>query len=194
MIETLLTALAFGTFWFWLLVGIVSIIFIASIEHDHYATPTITAILLGALFWTPLHDLNLSWHTVATVFAGYVLAGVLWSLFKWYRYVQTQAIYYYEKYGATISPTQRLALQEAISVSRNKARLTGWIAWWPWSLIWCVTGDFWNFLYDTMVHAYQKISDHAMGRFTVKEEKSRVKTEENESGAPYNPRSRPNNY
>lgn len=153
------------TLWGWLLAVIASIIFIASIENDHYTTPTITAIVLGIVFWPFLAAIGVK--TLLFIIAGYTLAGVLWSLFKWYRYVSKEAAYYHEKYGTTISKEQLAALKDAVSVSDNKARLTGWIAWWPWSVVWSLTGDFFNFLYDTMVNAYRKIADRALGKFAV---------------------------
>jgi len=165
MIESILTAFAFGTIWFWVLTFLVSIIFIASIDNDHYATPTSTAIVVGLLFWKPI--MALSWQAIAISFAVYVLAGILWSLFKWYRFVQKKAAYYHEKCGTTLTSTQLTSFKDSVSVLGNKARLTGWIAWWPWSLIWSVTGDFWNFLYDTMVNAYRKIADREINKFTV---------------------------
>lgn len=51
MIESLLAALAFGTFWFWLIFAIASIIIIACVENEHYPTPSIVAILLAVIYW-----------------------------------------------------------------------------------------------------------------------------------------------
>jgi len=175
MIETILATFAFGTFWFWALTLIASVIFIASIENDHYATPSITAIVLGIVFWKPL--IAVGWQTLALIVGGYALVGVVWSVFKWYRLVQKSAARYAEKYGNTLTPSQRSELKSEISVSGHKARLTGWIAWWPWSLAWGLTGDFFNFLYDTMVNAYQKIADRALGKFSVVETKKEVVTD-----------------
>lgn len=166
MIETIVTSLAIGTFWFWLIAVITSIIFIASIENDHYATPTITALVLGIVYWKPISAI--SWQTILLAIGIYALAGVVWSLFKWYRFVKAKSFCLRERYGDTLSQEEMDTLRRTLSVSQNKARLTGWIAWWPWSLIWNITGDFFNFLYDTMVHAYQKIADHALGKFNVK--------------------------
>jgi len=176
MIETLFTFFAFGTIWFWLLAFIVSIIFIASIENDHYTLPTIIAIILGILFWKPI--MAFSWQTLSIVVAGYALAGVIWSVFKWYRHVHKKVASYCEKYGDTLTGMQKVNLELELSVSANKARLTGWISWWPWNLTWSLTGDFFNMLYDTMTTAYQRIADRAIGNFKVEEEPKAKTTKE----------------
>jgi hypothetical protein len=160
MIETILSALAVGTFWFWFTVVISSIIFIASIENDHYATPSILAIVLGALFWKTI-------IAIAIVIGIYALVGIVWSLFKWFRYVQKISTQFTERYGKTLTESQLRDLKNEVRVSQHKARLTGWIAWWPWSLTWGLTGDLFNSLYDFMVNIYQKIVDSALGKFTV---------------------------
>ena len=184
MIESILTApFSFGTIWFWIIALTASIIFIASVENDHWLTPTITAIVLGIIYWNQL--MAVGWQTIVLTIAGYVLAGVLWSLFKWYRHVSKKAAYYHEKYGNTMLPALYSELRSAVSVSSNKSRLTGWIAWWPWSLVWALTGDFFNFLYDMMVNAYQKIANRALGKFTVQEPERTKKSVVTDAGIDY---------
>ncbi len=171
MIETILTALAFGTVWFWIIAAITSVIFIASIENDHYSTPTITAIILGILYWKSIAAIG--WQTVGIFVGVYALVGVLWSVFKWYRHCQKIANSYRGSYGTSLTPSQQSELKGEMCVSDHKSRLTGWIAWWPWSLTWGLTGDFFNMLYETMVNSYQKIADSALRKFTVVEPKVR---------------------
>jgi len=163
------------TLWGWILAVIASIIFIASIENDHYATPSITAIVLGIIFWPFLAAVGVK--TLIFIVAGYALAGVGWSLFKWHRYVNKVANKYREKCGTTLSKEQKSDLKREVSVSENKSRLTGWIAWWPWSLLWSLTGDFFNMLYDAMVNAYQKISNSALSKFDDEKPKRDVITD-----------------
>jgi hypothetical protein len=165
MIETIIAAFAFGTIWFWLLALIASIVFIASIENDVYAPPIITAIFVGALCWKSIAAL--SWQTIIIFIIAYAIAGILWSLFKWYRYVNKIAA----SYKNPIYNNSYETLKSRISVSDNKSRLIGWIALWPWSLVWSVTGDFFNMLYETMISTYQKITDKALGRFDIKNNK-----------------------
>lgn len=167
MIESILAALAVGTFWFYLIIAIASIVFIACIENDHYGTPTVVSILLAVLYWKAFTVLSLP--TIAIIVGGYAVAGVLWSVYRWYRHVQQAAFRFREKYGTTLTSSQKSDLKSEIKVSEHKSRITAWIAYWPWSLLWNITGDFFSMLYDAMVNAYQHIADRALNGFTVAE-------------------------
>lgn len=166
MIESLLAALAIGTVWFWIIALVASILIIACVENEHYPTPSIVAILLAIIYWKPITAAP--WQTIGIVVGGFVLAGILWSVFSWFRLVQKKTNYYREKYGDTLTAEQMSDLKESIKVSSHKARITGWIAFWPWSLFWTLTGDFFNMIYDAMVNVYQNITNRALGKFSVK--------------------------
>ena len=166
MIETITAALAVGTFWFWSILALASVLIIACTENEHYPTPTIIAILLGVVYWKDI--VAAPWQTIAIVVGVFALGGVIWSAFKWFRYVQKVVNRYTEENGKVLTESQMGRLEMEISPYRNKARITGWIAFWPWSLFWTITGDFFNMLYDSMVGVYQSISNRGMKKFTVK--------------------------
>lgn len=189
MIETLLTALAFGTVWFWIIAVIASIIIIACVENEHYPTPSIIAILLGVVYWKSI--VAAPWQAIAIVVGSYAIAGALWSTFQWFRRVQKKAAFYRGKYGDTLTESQLRELMDEVSASRHKALITGWIAFWPWDMFWTLTGDFFNMIYEAMANIYQKISDRAVGKFTVKQPEKKAEAKDEE----YNPRrSRPGSY
>jgi len=172
MITSILAAIAVGTFWFWLLTIVASIVFIACVEHDHYTWPTILLVLFGLVYWKAI--VAISWPAIAIFVGGYAIAGVSWSVYKWYRFVQKKAFYYRERYGLSLSESNKNDLKSELKVSNHKAKLTGWIAYWPWSLLWSITGDFFNMLYDAMVNIYQKIVDRALGEFKVEDPKTKI--------------------
>lgn len=170
MIESILAVFAFGTFWFWVLALIASVIIIACVENEHYPTPSILAILLGIIYWKNI--VAAPWQFIALVVGAYAVAGAGWSTFQWFRRVQKQATKYHDKYGETLTESQLRDLKEEVSASGHKALITGWIAFWPWDMFWTLTGDFFNMIYDALAGVYQHISNRAVGRFTVaKEEK-----------------------
>ena len=166
MIETITAALAVGTIWFWLLTLIVSTIIITSVENDHYVLPTIALFVVGGLYWK--YILIAPWQTIGIVLGAFALLGVAWSVFKWNQYVN-RIVQEYKKDGNVLSSSDMLKLKNDISVSNNKARLTGWIAFWPWSLIWSLTGDFFNMLYEAMINVYESITNRALSKFSVEE-------------------------
>ena len=165
MIETFLAAFAFGTFWFWLLATIASVIIISCVENEHYPTPSIVAILLGVVYWKAI--VAAPWHVIALVAGVFVLCGLLWSVFKWFRHVNKTVAEYREEHGTELSENQMRDLKNDLSVSQHKAMVTAWIAFWPWSVLWSLTGDFFNMLYDAMTNIYQKITNHGLSKFSV---------------------------
>lgn len=184
MIESFLTAFAFGTVWFWILAVIASVIIIACTEHEHYPTPSIVVTLLAIIYWKQI--IAAPWQTIGIVVGLFALFGVLWSIFKWFRHVNKFVAKYRSEHGiaqpdgtVTLSESQMRDLRNDISVSNNKALLTGWIAFWPWSLLWSLTGDFFNMLYDAMSNVYQKITDSGLNKFKVEPEKVVVNEGEN---------------
>jgi hypothetical protein len=165
MIESLLAALAVGTIWFWLILVLASVIIIACVEHEHYPTPSVVAILLGAIYWKSI--VALPWAVIGIAIGVFAIAGAIWSTFQWFRRVNTKARYYNEKYGSTLSESQMEQLKREVSASEHKALITGWIAFWPWDMFWTITGDFFNMIYDALAGVYQNISNRAVSKFTV---------------------------
>lgn len=165
MIESLLAALAFPNLWFWIVVGIASIIIIACVENEHYPTPSIVAILLAIIYWNVIVS-NLA--LTAIVVGGYAIAGAVWGVVEWFRRVQKKSAYYNEKYGSMLTDSQMEQLKAEISPTQHKALITGWIAFWPWDLFWTLTGDFFNMIYDALSGVFQNISNRALAKFSVK--------------------------
>ena len=170
MIETITTALGVGTFWFWAILTFASVLIIACTENDHYPIPTIVSFILVTIYWKDI--IAVQWQTIATIIGVFVLGGILWSAFKWFRYVQKSVNHYTKKYGNSLTPCQMAALELEISLYENKSRITGWMAFWPWSLFWTITGDFFNMVYDAMVGVYQGIANRSMKKFTLKSEEA----------------------
>lgn len=171
MIEAFLTAIAFGTFWFWLIAAIASVIIIACVENEHYPTPSVVAIILGAIYWKQIAALP--WSIIGIAIGVFAIAGAVWSIFQWFRRVQKVSARYHEKYGDTLTKEQMSDFKRETSASENKALITGWIAFWPWSVFWTITGDFFNMIYDALAGIYQNISNRAANSFTVEQPKTK---------------------
>lgn len=164
MIETITAALAVGTFWFWALILIVSAIIIGCVENEHYPLPTISLLVFGGLYWK--YIVAAPWQTLAIIIGVFAICGIAWSVFKWNQRVNRIVSKYKETYGTSLNQSNMVRLKTEISVANNKAVLTGWIAFWPWSLLWSLTGDFFNMLYDAMSNVYQSITNRGLSKFT----------------------------
>ena len=166
IITTLLSAIAVGTFWFWAILVIASIIITACVENEHYPTPSIVAILIGLIYWKAIA--SLPWSVIALAVGIFALSGAIWSTFQWFRFVSKKAAYYLGRYGNNLNELQMSNLKDGTFASLHKALITAWIAFWPWDMFWTLTGDFFNAIYDAMANIYQRISDSAIGKFQVK--------------------------
>ena len=169
--EKLMTAilefLAFGTFGFWLVLSLVSILIIACIEHDKYWWPSLVSIGVLAFYWKSVIALG-SIQGIILVTLGYAIAGVIWSIFRWYRYTKTIANGYVAKYGTSLTDAQFSNLRCDIRVYSHKSQLCSWIAYWPWSVMWNIVGDFVNTLYDSVQKVYSSISQKHIDKFTLR--------------------------
>lgn len=148
MITSIFEFFALGTLGFWILSAILSVVFIACIENDSRWFPTVVLVGLGLAYWKQLAALALGWQAVLIGVIAYTIIGVAWSFFRWYRYIQ-QAV----KQDKNLNHGDY-----AISVSHNANRITGWIAYWPWSMLWNLTGDFFTTISERLTSVYQNIS------------------------------------
>jgi len=85
----------FGTIWFWLLLGAVTIVLFALIENDRFGWATFSLLLAAAV----LHlfgDVNVFAFareqplTALLLAGGYAAAGTFWGLGKWFFFVQRE--------------------------------------------------------------------------------------------------------
>lgn len=165
MFTAILEFFALGTLGFWLLCSLISVIFIVALENENHWFPTCLTLAFGAVYWKALTTLALSWHALALGLLVYAVIGIVWSMFRWFRFVKAKADYFREQHGSSLTDSQRQDLAREIRASHNKSRITGWIAYWPWSLVWNLTGDFFKMIYEGLQGVYQKISDKAIGKF-----------------------------
>ena len=167
MIETLSTIFAVGTIWFWITCLVVSIIFTTAVENDNYVAPSIISIILGIAYWKYLS--LISWQTFAVGISVYVIIGMIWSVYRWYKWVQETVLEYNNNNnGEKLDRNEKAFLKNDINVVYHKNKIISWIMYWPWSMIWNLTGDFFNMIYNSMVGIYDKISEKALNKIDVK--------------------------
>lgn len=177
MITGFLSLFELWTIGFWILMAVCSIIFIAAIENDKYFVPAVVTGLLGLCYWKSLASLQLDWRTIGLGALIYIVAGIIWSVYRWYRYVHDYVDNYKEK-NPTFKKHGKLSesdleyLKSRIDVTDNKSRICTWIGYWPWSLVWHITGDLFNSIYKNMKKVYQKIVNHALSNISVIERKN----------------------
>lgn len=111
----------------------------------------------------------------------FLIIGVLWSFFKWYRFVkeaarkarerlQWEIDQYQSGCGYTYPVNTEEGRQQFLNnakpwVSRYKARIAGWIVFWPLSMLWTVLTELLRDVFERIVEFfrgyYQRIVDKA---------------------------------
>lgn len=169
MIESIVTLFAVGTIGFWALVFIASIVFIVSVENDHYWFPSILTLGLVGIYWKPLVD-AFDWRAFLIGLGIYAIAGMAWSAWRWFKHIKTKIEEYTELRDNLTQKDleQWIGQSYSLTLSHNKSRIMGWIAWWPWSLFWNLTQDFFTTIYDAMKGIYEKIAAAVIAKAMAK--------------------------
>jgi hypothetical protein len=178
----MLTLLAIGTLWFWvaLVVLLVVITVVVESESGTWATVVTVGSLLGInyLYKLSLFTLAVSnpSHTLGLLLV-YLVAGVVWSLIKWYFYLherlkefnESQAKFLKDNKATEMTPA--LAAQFTGSYSYtgiptakgHKADLTRWATYWPFSVVGSLLNDVvrktWVYIFDLLQSTYQRMAD-----------------------------------
>jgi hypothetical protein len=153
---TFLSLFEFGALGFWLLMLLTSIVFITALETQRFVFATVVSLGLLAGYWPTLAKQNWTAGNITAAAGAYILVGLIWSVFRWYRQV-TKAVAEYN--DEKISDYDLIAKTK---VGRNKAEITAWIGYWPWSLVWNLTGDILTGLFDAFKNVYQNIANSAL--------------------------------
>lgn len=162
----ILEAIAFGTVGFYVLLAVLTIFLIGLTEFSRPWISTIILSIFLVYYSKPLLVLAGSVGLWA-ILGGYIVVGVVWSLYKWRRHVRATF-----KEARDISsglmahinrngPDFTQHFYTLINPSENKGMLYNWIAFWPWSFIWSITGGLFRNLYELLAGRYQAITDNA---------------------------------
>jgi hypothetical protein len=174
--------IAFGSLWFWLFTALVvgGMFWQLDERHNPISGP-LTVLLIALVFVTLFTDVPVwAWlknnpYTALAYAGGYVLAGTLYSVVRWYFFCSDRAREYEKRrsdiqqsfnthYSKSYTSFKAYAEDQGIfpMPSRNKALLTAWAMYWPVSAIWMLTHDIayriFRWIYDRMYSVYYRIS------------------------------------
>lgn len=132
-------------------------------EARGWAVFTAIVALLVSFFY---FDVPLG--TLAVYAAGYVAIGVVWSFWRYKRYVEVRADKIREMYN---DPNKDQHLRRSfindLRPTSNLDTITAWIVIWPFSFVESVAGDLINFIQNlvtkTFKAVYLKIYTSALG-------------------------------
>lgn len=157
--------LTFGGILFWCLIALIFLIILASHEWDdeaQFGWP-ITTLILGGLIlyisyrsdWNSiLTELNFRKLLISSII--WLIIGLGWSFFKWFKFARKQYIGYQKHKNGTDKSNW------IPKVSDNKERITTWIVFWPFSVIRYAIGnllrDFFNGIIKIFTGWYDRIA------------------------------------
>ena len=164
-LTAILAFFAFGELGFWLGLLALSAVYTVATERDIHGFAIFATILGVALWWPYVVAAFAAWQLLLIGIGVYALAGGAWSVFRWFKYCRdfvTKNPYqgvtdYSEGSGRKLSAQEYFS--KKLKPSEHKSRLIGWIAYWPWSLIWNIVGDTLTAIYDALANIYQKTAD-----------------------------------
>jgi hypothetical protein len=147
------------------------IVDIVLVENDCFGWTT-TSLLAGlglaAYFGADVNPFVWAWANVGSILEFFLLfwaAGALWSVLKWYLYllkVRDRARKYAASGGTKSRPRDSYA-------SENKYRIMGWIAYWPFSMVGSIFGDFLSRIvkniYRVLSSLYEAMGDKVFSDF-----------------------------
>lgn len=143
-----------------------SVVYTIATERDIHGFAIFATVLGVALFWSTISLAFAAWHLLLIGAAAYALAGGAWSVFRWFKYCREYIVNH--PYNSPVSDYSggkevRLTATEyykkELRPGKHKSRLIGWIAYWPWSLIWNIAGDTLTAIYDALANVYQRTAD-----------------------------------
>ena len=128
--------LAFGSFWFWAIFVVASVLILIAAEKGSGVGATATLIVTMALLFFFGNGVSFGnffqycishpWLTMGTILCYFVF-GICWAILKWYFFL-------IKKRDEVIDekPTYIYIPQ----VKQHKSEITIWMVYWPYSAIW----------------------------------------------------------
>jgi hypothetical protein len=163
--QQIIEIFALGAVGFWIALLVLTIAVIAALETDSFGWLTLTTVGLVMLALPTAS--HVSMVVILELAGAYILVGGVWSIYKWWRHtnkVVDEARRLQQQYPDSFNNRQ---YTWRINPTNNKAKITAWIAYWPWSLLWALTHDIFNTIYDCLVGVYEKITLKAQARLNA---------------------------
>lgn len=192
--EYILALYATLGFWVVLSLGAVGLLLFVFVENERgvLGLLLITGTLIGLHFLTEIKPFTYVYNNPLNTLlyaSGYILIGIIWSMFKWDRYgakwrrkydtAKLEYAEYLEHHNRTTSAQggdtpyafktwAPYAVAQKPVASNHKERITTWMTFWPWSFIWTLIADFikdlYNWIFRKLITIYDKIaSRHLVG-------------------------------
>lgn len=162
MLETLLSVFAFGEIGFFIVIGMLCIIYTAAVEKNEHGLAIFGTIVGAFLLWKPLMAAISNWQLILMILAIYTAIGGAWSIFRWFKYCR-KYINEIDPWGETPKFVKEKSTPEKyyiskLSPSEHKSQIMSWIIYWPFSAFWNIAGDLISGIFDMLTNVYKHIA------------------------------------
>jgi len=201
--------------WLWLLLLLDVMILIWSVEHNESClicavANGVTGALGHLAFGISVLSLIVANPLLTTlIFIGYIVAGVVWALPKWWFYVRgtrNEYLKYLRKYlednrvknwdtavevpdyllnkYLKIHETSMWRRRIPVKAASHKHRIMTWVVWWPFSMAWTLIDEPFKRLYrqvwNLSKRSFEAISESALGGVAIQSRPIPIPTSETE--------------
>lgn len=153
---------------FWGLLSALFLLIAWPLSKDEQIFGLVLAIIfaLGVILFTDA-PARVSPFWLAMLIPLYLSIGIAWALHKWRGYLLERKAEIKAELATRANAypgmtDERVMAERRPSASRNKERITGWIALWPWSMSWVVLKFPWRVVvwtYDQMANIFERMSE-----------------------------------
>lgn len=173
MLEAIGAAFVLGAWGWWLISGIALVLLFLAVENDS---------LIFGILEVLAYFVFLEWIAGAGIlvllmsnplavigwFLAYIGLGTVWSILKWWLYVQNKA----KVHKKQVKDGGNICTWQVPSASKKKGKIVNWIILWPISLLWTLLDDFVkkiaNKIVETLESIYNRITAFAYRDIDVK--------------------------
>jgi len=178
--------LVVGGIFFWIFVGLFALLITSSVRSSEFGTASslLATLIVLLIVFTNFHTVLWSIDPMMALYGagGYVILAAIWAIIKWRAFYLPKLFGKYEKYrsewlrmkGLKEMPADAsvrgdfnrfvkdrgVYINEQRMVGNNKARITGWMFFWPFSLVETFFGDIMARIFD---HTYRMIASSLQG-------------------------------
>jgi hypothetical protein len=163
----MLSLIAAGTLGFWIFLGVCLVLMGILLENEYEFWASAILLILVVAYG---HHFSLAALLVGGL--SYLIVGGIWSLGKWYLFVQDY-VQNRDKNEHKSWSSDKLTKEEQdeqwvkqaktyLRPNNHKSKITGWISAWPVSIVWTVIRDSVKTVYNNLSKQYEKIVDNCL--------------------------------
>jgi len=169
LLSTVLAFFVFPAAGFFLGLLALSVVYTIATETDSHGIAIFSTVLAIALYWATISVAVAAWHLLLIGILVYLVLGGVWSVYRWLNYCRkfiqehpyTITVEEYSS-GRRVLLTEEQYYKSELLPSKNRSRLIGWVAYWPWSLVWNITGDLLTTVYNLLVDIYKRTAERVI--------------------------------